>query len=394
MRILFNCSEYPPFRNGGIGSVTKIVAEELCRRGHQVYVVGFYPELKSKKTEIIVNGVHVIACNASVLKGNWRQLYMYLNKLRLVKWFIQKELSDFEDILTTFIENYNIDVLEIPDFYKFNQYNCHLSYKRFSIPTIIRVHGSVSFMHTNIGKSTFYSQKNDNAHFLRADYLSSVSKYSLEYVNQHLNCIHFKQFNVIYNPIEDSFLKDNSPSKNKVILYIGKIIETKGAFSLLKAFNLVASKFQDWKLFLIGGGDIEQAKKLVSTNYRDRVKFLGFCDRETIRKEIDNCSFACIPSYFENFSMVPLEIMARKRCVIYTHRTSGPEIIQDGVDGYTVNPEDVNIIAEKVSLLIDDIEMRNRFAEKAYLKVVNHFSASKIVDTMESFYLKAIVESK
>ena len=43
MKILFYCNEYPPYPTGGIGSVTKIVAEELVKRGHEIFVVGYYP---------------------------------------------------------------------------------------------------------------------------------------------------------------------------------------------------------------------------------------------------------------------------------------------------------------------------------------------------------------
>ena len=45
MNLLYYCSEYPPYKSGGIGTVTKIVAEELVRRGHNVSVIGYYPDI-------------------------------------------------------------------------------------------------------------------------------------------------------------------------------------------------------------------------------------------------------------------------------------------------------------------------------------------------------------
>ena len=40
MNILYYCDEYPPTRNGGIGTVVKLVAEAMAARGHQVTVAG------------------------------------------------------------------------------------------------------------------------------------------------------------------------------------------------------------------------------------------------------------------------------------------------------------------------------------------------------------------
>ena len=63
MNILFYCAEYPPYKTGGIGSVTKIFAEELVRRGHNVYVMGYYPENKSFPQYSVINGVHIYRLN-------------------------------------------------------------------------------------------------------------------------------------------------------------------------------------------------------------------------------------------------------------------------------------------------------------------------------------------
>ena len=58
MNILFSCDEYPPARTGGIGSATKTIAENLVRKGHNVYVVS--GRLDRSLPEIaMINGVTV-----------------------------------------------------------------------------------------------------------------------------------------------------------------------------------------------------------------------------------------------------------------------------------------------------------------------------------------------
>lgn len=76
------------------------------------------------------------------------------------------------------------------------------------------------------------------------------------------------------------------------------------------------------------------------------------------------------------------------------YRTSGNEIIEDGVDGFMVNPNDINDIRYKMEQLMSDENMRNTFAERGYEKVKGEFSSKSIVKQLLDFYGKCIVRSK
>ena len=392
MNILFHCSEYPIVsRNGGIGTVTKIVAEELACRGHRVYVAGYYPSQKERVRVEGINGVDVYSFNLGLRKGSFKsQAVRFLNAIHLAGPIIKRELRWYENKLQEIIELKNVQILELTDFWGMNGFRCHLNHRRFNVPTILRVHGCMSFINSLSGEKSTYAFWNDKNHFKRTDYLSSVSYYSQQYIEKTFRLSNFKGRVVLYNPIETIFLKRNEPSNNKRILFIGKIIKTKGAFEVVKAFNIIAQEYPDWELRMVGKGDIERAKSLVSMNHQDKVHFLGFCDRKKIMEEIDGCSFACIPTLFENFSMVPLEIMGRSRTVIFTNRTSGNEIISNGDDGYTVNPEDLNEICDKIRLLIENAKLRNVFAQKSFEKVSKQFTVDIVVDQIEAFYSNCI----
>lgn len=388
MNILFYCAEYPPYKTGGIGSVTKIVAEELVKRGHNIYVVGYYPKNASFLEYSVINGVHIYRLNLGYRLGRIRYfLFRVLHKLKLSFFIIQKELEHTEKFITKLIDKHSVDVLELTDYYTFSASDKSLSYRKFHIPTVLRLHGSMSFLSDLRGEKKLNLIENDSRHFSRCDYISAVSQYSLNWVKGHYPTIKFKDEQVIYNPLEDKFLnKTDSPVDTKTILFLGKIVETKGAYSLLKAFNVCAEADKDIRLRLIGGENIEKAKTLVDSEFRDRVDFLGYCNRETIKREIDSCSFACIPSYFETFGMVALEIMSRNKALIFTERTAGREIIIDGVDGLLVNPKDINQIANKIQLLLNDKYYRDQIAEKGYNKIKEKFVVSKIVSQLEDFY--------
>lgn len=309
MNILFYCNEYPPYKTGGIGTVTKIVTEALAKRGHNTYVVGYYPSNTTLPEYTEINGVHVYRYNLGYQCGKFRKLlFSLLLKLHCTRHIIQKELSFTEKKISELIEQKSIQIIELTDFYTFNtQSSGILNYTKFPVPTILRVHGSASFLNSLQGITNQTIKTNDTRHFNRCAHICAVSKYSLKYVQENFDMVHFKTQSVIYNPIEEFFLNPTPPSNSNDILFIGKLTKTKGCYSLLKAFNICAEKYPDMQLRLAGNGDIEKAKSYVNPQFLDRVHFLGFCNREQIQKEIDNCAFACIPTYFENFSMVALE---------------------------------------------------------------------------------------
>ena len=392
MNILYSCSEYPPFRNGGIGSSTKIVAEEMAKRGHKIFVVGYYTDLTNKESEEVINGVHLLRFNLGYRRGRVRQNLFYgLNKLHLAGFFIQRELDWFECKIDDLIIKKKIDLLELTDYYGFNAYLTRLKYRHFSIPVVLRVHGSESFLLQHAGLNNRLALKNDYSHFLRSDWLCSVSQYSENYIIKTFPSLSFKGKKIIYNPLETSFFKNNNPSMNKTILFIGKLVRTKGAYVLVEAFGRIHKDFPEWSLKMIGGGDVKELQKSISLESKKYVSFLGFCDRKTIIDEIDKCAFACIPSFFENFSMVPLEIMGRTRALIFTKQTSGREIINDGYDGYVVDPHDVNEVCAKIRIMIENVELRNKFAERGYRKIKECFSVDVIVDKLEKFYTNCII---
>lgn len=393
MNILFYCNEYPPYRTGGIGNVTKIVAESLVKRGHNIYIVGYYDQNTELPYYSTINGVHVYRLNLGYRTGKIRlKLFYLLLRLRFTKRIIQTELSYTESFIEEFVKKNDIDIIELTDFYNFNGLSKQpLKFKKFSVPTVLRIHGSISFLNKLAGKENIEFKLNDSLHFKRCDYLSAVSQYSLSYVCENFDISNFKKKLVIYNPLEDSFYKRQSLSSSKKILFIGKLSKNKGCYALLSAFNNIYKKFPDWTLELIGGGNIDAAKKFIDNEAINNVFFKGFCNREEIQKAIDECAFACIPTYFETFGMVATEIMSRSRTLIFTNTTSGPEIIQNNKNGILVNPNDIKQIESSICSLIENRDLLTCLSNQAYQDSYNKFRVNNIIYRLEDLY-KSLIE--
>ena len=388
MNILYYCDEYPPARNGGIGTVVKLIAEAFSQRGHNVVVAGKYWNGKGRKTIEQVNGVTIV---------RWHKTSFYSLATAFLTLFRTNWSKDFKaqlifykthKLLKKLVDHYSIDIVEVPDYVdEFLHHNgLRTPNWRSRIPKVIRVHGSVSFLYYYLNGSPDEKKiEQDREYFNKADAVYAVSSFSERYVTEHL--CKWKEVKVIYNPIGEHWFKQSSDNNDSnIILFFGKIATMKGVYSLVKAFNLVAAISADAKLKLIGNGNPEAAKELVDSRFYDRVEFAGFMSQEHIMEEIDRSAFCVLPSFFENFSMAALEVLARRKALIYTSRTSGPELIEDGVNGFIVDPDDIEMLADKMCLLLLDHNLRDCLAVKGFEMCKQRFSTTVIIPQLELYY--------
>ena len=407
MNILFSCDEYPPVKSGGIGTVTKIVAEELARRGHRVYVVsGVLPEV-TLPAYTIDNGVRIYRLSyfskfAWIFKnaetGVETLSLKLLQRSGLLARLAQKEFVKTHEFIRKIIREKQIDLVEFPDYLKLSDYyksRVKIDFPKYDIPVVARVHGSQSFAsYYRNGNIQAVDRYNDSSFFNHATRILAVSRFSANFVNDKLGIK--RKIDVIYNPLNlkgllkmaEAISKGGERTKN--IVFLGKVVETKGAFKLIEAYNKLALKHTDYKLIMIGGGEIDKGKSMVKQELRDQVIFTGYQQREIVCRYLKNATFCAVPSFFENFSMVALEIMALGKALIFTAAASGREVIEDGVDGLLVDPHDADEICKKMEMLAENETLRENIAQKSAEKIRNYYTIDTIVSELEAYYSQLI----
>tara|TARA_R110002050_G_scaffold169307_4_gene301042 strand:+ start:1672 stop:2889 length:1218 start_codon:yes stop_codon:yes gene_type:complete len=400
MKILFYCDEYPPAHHGGIGSVVKIVTEALAKKGHDIYIIGTYRYGHKLPHFSIINDVKIYRLThfnylKYIPKSAKRLVNKFLKEVHVLNFIAKKAISKTEDFIDKLVIDKGIDCMELVDYMELLQYlKEEIAFKRYQIPTLIRVHGSLSFIGKHMGSINPIWLKNDINNFDRCDKIIAVSMFSSNFVIEYLG-IKRNNVKVIYNPIEHKFLSETPINKhNNNILFVGKITETKGVFSLIKAFNNIAENYPNYNLNLVGSGDISKAKSLIDPKLLHRVCFTGFINRNEINQKIDESIYCVIPTYFENFSMVALEIMARGKALIYSKRTSGPEIISHMVEGILVEPTDVEDLAIQMRFLLDNENIRYELGLAAHKKIKTNFLLDKIIIDLEETYGDSIYGNK
>ncbi|MDE6443985.1 MAG: glycosyltransferase family 4 protein [Muribaculaceae bacterium] len=172
---------------------------------------------------------------------------------------------------------------------------------------------------------------------------------------------------------------ENPVKRNKTddftILYTGRLSPEKGIDTLLHAFHHISDK--SIKLRIVGTGDRkyeEELRELAdSLGERDRIEWKGFVP--DIFHELSEADLCVFPSTWrEPFGLTIIEAMSQGKAVISTDNGAQPEIITDGKDGLLVEAGNEKALADAISRLAENHEVRAEFGENAYGTFNTRFS--------------------
>lgn len=172
------------------------------------------------------------------------------------------------------------------------------------------------------------------------------------------------KYQAISNPI--CVETSSFSQKKKQVLYVARIEYGAKRFDrMLNVWDKVGRVFPDWRLIVVGDGDyLPHFKRFAEKHNIENITFVGFTDPKPY---YESSSVLCLTSTSEGFGMVLLEAM-QYGCVpvVYNSYASLSDVINDGVDGFSVAPFDENEFITKLSRLMRDDVLRQEMAQKSF----------------------------
>lgn len=164
---------------------------------------------------------------------------------------------------------------------------------------------------------------------------------------------------VLPNAVDIKRFKTSRPAKNtlKRIVFLGRLVERKGAGQLLEAFGLLIDKLPDIELIIAGDGPNRarlesQAAKL---GISQTVRFLGYIDEDDKPELLASADIACFPSlYGESFGIVLIEAMAAGSRVILAGDNPGYSSVLGSQSELLINPRQTADFAQRLQALLTD----------------------------------------
>ncbi len=393
MNVLFICDEYPPGKNGGIGSMVQSLARELVRSGHRSFVAGLYDYSYGEKEHEVDKGVMVWRLRygyRSLSHGLAGKIYQKLPAAIKRKLNGSRAHEAFVRFVEALIDREKIDVVEMPDW---NSYAYTLQpetvWRKLNAPLVLKFHGSYSYFRNELGWTQKPDwEKLDEQLVRRADALAAVSDYTAQRNREVMKTR--KAVAVLYNGIDVPPPIQRKESATPLVVFSGTLIPKKGIFQLMKAWNLVIQKRPDARLLVYGKGKKEQSESYLGPEARNTVSFEGHVSRDVLMESLSKATLAAFPSYSETFGIMCIEAMSRGCPVIYTRRSCGPEIAVHKQEALLVDPDDLPELSGAILELIENVSLRQKLSEQAYQSVNNRFNIKVIAQKHIEFYSTVI----
>jgi glycosyltransferase involved in cell wall biosynthesis len=188
-----------------------------------------------------------------------------------------------------------------------------------------------------------------------------------------------------------------------MVLYIGTIIRKKGIFELPLIFEKVLDKCPEAKLIIIGSdsSDIRTGadstwsliQNMLNGKLISKVKYLGKIPHQEVQDYIKKANVCVFPTFAETQGMVTVESMAMHKPVVNSDKGWSREIIEDGVNGFLVNPKNHTQYAQRIIDLIQNEALCLSVGEAARVKVTDHFDIQELAKKNIDFYTLIIKQN-
>ena len=179
------------------------------------------------------------------------------------------------------------------------------------------------------------------------------------------------------NPLNNS---KYSLLDQKQVISVGKLDPQKGYDLLVEAWSLVVLKHPNWVLNIFGKGELKQKiiDKIEEFNLIGKVNLCGLTNNV-----VDNylkSSIYVMSSRYEGLPMVLIEAMSCGLPMVSFDCEFGPrEVIKNKENGFLIEPNNINKLADKICLLINDENLRKEMGAKS-IESAKRFSKEKIME--------------
>src|SRR6202042_140238 len=159
-----------------------------------------------------------------------------------------------------------------------------------------------------------------------------------------------------------------------VILFASKMQPHKRAADLMEAYvRLSSDGVAEPAPYLVFAGDGEERASLERRARElkwDSIRFIGFRNQSELPALYDLCDVFVLPSEHEPWGLVVNEAMNGGKPVIVSDRVgAGPDLVDDGVNGFVYPTRNIASLADRLRRLIDNPENRAKMGARALEKV-------------------------
>lgn len=382
LKILQVVPYFPPaYAFGGPVNVAYQMSNELTKNGHKVVV--YTSNVKDINYRLCIKQVRIIdGIEVHYMK------YLNLIPIKKLKLFITTELSSK---IKNKIQEFNI--IHLHEYRTYQNIIIHHYARKYGVPYVLQAHGSLPRMYGNQQLKWIYDVFFGYSLLRDASIVIALNKRE---ANQYMSMgVPEEKIEIIPNGINLSEYCDISPKgsfrkkydineNDKMVLYLGRIHESKGLDLLAKSFNIISKELKSVKLVVAGPDDgyLATFSNLISDlRLEKNVLLTGFLSkRDKLAALVDSDIF--VTPKFYGFPITFLEACLAGCPIVTT--SNELSWIHENV-GY-VTESSPRALADKIALILTNENIRQEMSMHARHLVENEFTIEKIVHKLENLY--------
>jgi len=343
---------------GGAERVVVNLAEYLKQAG---YTVTIATPIQAEVEYNVPNGVNRILVDLTeeeLTKSRIKNLFLRIQKLRNI-W--KKEKPDL-----------------IVSFAKKNNFMAIVSAKGLKIPVIA---GIVSAAFREYPKELKWIA---NILFPMASGVIAQTPEQRDYFCKRAR----KKMTILPNAMNPDFVGAVYEGRREDrIVAVGRVDENKNHVMLVKAFAKLADKYPEVTVEIFGDGPARETveKQIEESKMTGRVIMAGH--QTDIKSKIQKARIFVLPSKVEGVPNAMIEAMALGLVPVSTDFGGGGAhvLIKDGVDGFMVPVDDVDMMAEKIDAILSNPEMEARMRENA-VKIQDRLKPERVNKQWQDYF--------
>ena len=396
MRICLVSSEYPPEGTGGIAAYVYTLAHGLTEAGHEVTVIagtaGAQEAAKSTDPCSSPRVYRVAPRQRLPLPAMVRHKGQGIWDLLEHGWTIDRTIAHLERTQGPF------DVVEMPNWgAEAIIYSLHPR-----APLVIRLSTPLAVIHQFPGSSPtkvgFRIHKYlEGLPVRRAHCIIAHSRFIANYCADFYG-VPVGKTKVIPLGIKAPAVVSETPRPQDTtvtVLFVGRLEPRKGVDYLLQAIPQVVGSVPHVR-FVIAGRDTGTAPRGVtyqeyfaSFATPEAIKattFLGYVDDRSLAQLYAECDIFVAPSLFESFGLIYVEAMVHAKPVVAFRSAAIPKVVEHGATGLLAALKDVPSLANALTTLAQDGDLRRDMGRRGYQRAITKFSAQGMVEATLACY--------
>ncbi|MBI4312071.1 MAG: glycosyltransferase [Chloroflexi bacterium] len=237
----------------------------------------------------------------------------------------------------------------------------------------------------------------------RARFVVTVSRYNRDFLCRQLGLLAEERVRVLYNGVDlEKFSPKAGVRRERLVLAVGRLVEKKGFSDLVKASRILRDQGLQFQCEIVGDGELRQRleREIRDQGLTGTVRLTGPRSQEELVSYYRRASVLVQPSIVAkdgNRDALPTVLLEGMACgvpAIATRLTGIPEIVDDGENGFLVEPGDAAALAGAIRRVLESKGLQERFSLAATAKAQRRFSLENNVSDLYRLFGQSVEERK